>query len=64
MGKQFINKKRDKTSFFLFYLAFSGKTIMSYRFFSDWMTGMSTNAAEMSIIRMTGPSIRSLYTST
>ncbi len=64
MHKQFINKKRDKTSFLLIYPAFCRKKTCFYRFLSDRMTGMNTNAAERSIIRMTGPSIRSLYANT
>lgn len=49
---------RDKTTKILFYPAKGIKDII-YPLFNDFITGMNTNAAEMTSVMMTGPSIRS-----
>ena len=50
---------RDKTTKILFYPAKRNKKDIVYPLFNDFITGMNTNAAEMTTVMMTGPSIRS-----
>lgn len=49
---------RDKTTKILFYPAKRNKKIL-FILSNDFITGMNTNAAEMTSVMMTGPSIRS-----
>ncbi len=50
---------RYKTTILLFYTAKWNKKILFILFLDDFMTGINTKAAEMTSVRMIGPSIRS-----
>jgi len=50
---------RDKKTKKLFFSPKKKKKDIIYPLFNDFITGMNTNAAEMTSVMMTGPSIRS-----